>query len=173
MLWEEHIVLYETEQERIMEKKPIGEAYLPLDSNKEIQKIVFEKKADFAYSRPPGNSKQITNDSVFPVKKEASFMPLMPIPDDFHKKNNNIKFIPAPKKHIYENINKKDNPEIKNNLDNYGINEKQKIDGNNNKFMENNTSSYNKKSSSIPKNNNFQNSANKKEIKNKKFDFNY
>jgi len=55
--WEDHMVLYETEQERKMEKKPIGQAYYPLADHADIQDMVFNpalanKPTPFMRPRP-------------------------------------------------------------------------------------------------------------------------
>lgn len=39
--WEDHIVLYEFEHDRMMEGKKIGEDFLPLNQNKELHNLVF------------------------------------------------------------------------------------------------------------------------------------
>jgi len=42
MAWEDHEMLYETEDERRLEKKPIGKDYYPLASTQDIQEMVFD-----------------------------------------------------------------------------------------------------------------------------------
>jgi len=40
--WEDHEMLYETEDERRLEKKPVGKDYYPLASTQDIQEMVFD-----------------------------------------------------------------------------------------------------------------------------------
>lgn len=42
MAWEDHEMLYETEDERRLEKKPVGKAYYPLAETQDIQEMVFD-----------------------------------------------------------------------------------------------------------------------------------
>lgn len=75
MAWHDHEMLYETEDERRMEKKPIGKDFYPLAQYEDIQEIVFNpananKPTPFMRPRPTGQNapakKPITQGTTMP-----------------------------------------------------------------------------------------------------------
>ena len=60
--WEDHEVVYEMAEDRKMHGKPVGESYLPLSANKNIQQQVFNKEKYAMIkekSLPPAKNEQI------------------------------------------------------------------------------------------------------------------
>lgn len=72
--WEHHETIYEYEHDRLMEKKKVGEAWLPLAMNAELQGLIFDpekRKALPNYNRPSDGKKAI-------AKKPAPAKPTNP-----------------------------------------------------------------------------------------------
>ena len=62
--WDDHETLYEFENQRIVEKKPVGKEFLPLGKCKELQEIMFDKEKRKALpnnNRPVGGNKAVDN----------------------------------------------------------------------------------------------------------------
>ncbi|KAM3133845.1 hypothetical protein pb186bvf_014108 [Paramecium bursaria] len=65
--WEDHEVLFETEQERKQLNKKVGQDYLPLNMNPDIQEMVFKDvPKQIMPMKPP-----VGNDKPFPYQKQT------------------------------------------------------------------------------------------------------
>jgi len=94
MLWEDHEMCYEFEDERKMAGKPIGKDFYPLAQHQDIQEMVFSEKAKEmnAYTRPRP-SKPVTNDTVVQIKKTSTVgKPIKQDPKELEEEKYNSKF---------------------------------------------------------------------------------
>ena len=77
MAWHDHVMLYETEQERRMEKKPVGQAYYPLAEHQDIQEIVFDPELA---NKPNPYMRPRPNDAIKAAPKKPAITQETPVP---------------------------------------------------------------------------------------------
>lgn len=86
MLWEDHDMVYETEDERKLLKKPIGKDFYPLAKFEDIQKMVFsnkESKVDPGeYVRPKPVQKTLSIMDKSGTTQTKTIIATKPVPKD-------------------------------------------------------------------------------------------